>query len=84
MLIRMSTSPFATARKRSRAIFSARARSAKKVKIVGRVAKSEPLRARRPMSNASIPPEAEPKLANMPNGLRQSSEAGKVALPTPS
>ena len=31
-----------------------------------------------------MPPEAEPKLTNIPNGLRQSSDAGKVALPTPS
>ena len=30
------------------------------------------------------PPEAEPKLTNMPKGFRQSSEPGKVALPTPS
>ena len=29
-------------------------------------------------------PEALPKLTNMPSGLMQSSEAGKVALPTPS
>ncbi|MCI0467828.1 MAG: hypothetical protein L0Y57_12610 [Beijerinckiaceae bacterium] len=34
--------------------------------------------------NLTIGPEAEPKLTNIPNGRKQSSEAGKVALPTPS
>ena len=55
-----------------------------KVVRVGRVANSEPFCAKRLMLNASTAPEAEPKLANTPNGLRQSSDAGKVALPTPS
>ena len=36
------------------------------------------------MSNAAIGPDDEPKLTNMPNGFRQSSEAGKVSFPTPS
>ena len=36
------------------------------------------------MLKASIGPDAEPKLTNRPNGFRQSSEAGNVALPTPS
>ena len=36
------------------------------------------------MLKASIEPDALPKLTNMPSGLMQSSDAGKVALPTPS
>ena len=88
---RQSTADARWSRRRSRPRGRARApssraapRSARKVNSVGLVAKSEPLRPRRPRSKLSMPPEAEPKLANMPNGLRQSSEAGKVALPTPS
>src|SRR6516164_6255109 len=36
------------------------------------------------MLKASTCPEALPKLTNMPSGLRQSSDAGKVVLPMPS
>ena len=36
------------------------------------------------MSNGGTGPEALPKLAIRPSGSRQSSEAGKVSLPTPS
>ena len=36
------------------------------------------------MLNASIWPDALPKLANMPSGRMQSSEAGNVVLPMPS
>ena len=48
---------------------------------VGRVTNSEPFCA----SNAEVEgfdrrPDAEPKLANMPNGRRQSSESGESRL----
>ena len=36
------------------------------------------------MLKASTCPEADPKLTKLPRGRRQSSEAGKVAFPTPS
>ena len=36
------------------------------------------------MLKASIWPDALPKLANMPSGRMQSSEAGNVVLPMPS
>ena len=37
-----------------------------------------------PMLNASIGPDALPKIANMPSGRMQSSDAGNVVLPMPS
>ena len=78
------TLPEATIANSSRAILSSRARSAMKVNRVGRVTNSEPFCASNARLKDSIPPDAEPKLASRPNGRRQSSEAGKVALPTPS
>src|SRR5262249_12495974 len=85
------TTPRATTSNRSFAVFGKASplsalgcRGGGVVLSVGRVANSDPLVCRMLILKASIGPDAEPKLTNMPSGLIQSREAGNVALPTPS
>jgi hypothetical protein len=68
----------------SAAIASSAARDAVYVTTVGRVTYSEPFCASSSMSNGGTGPDALPKFTNMPRGLRQSSDAGNMSLPTPS
>ena len=50
--------------------------------MVGRVANSEPFCWSRPIWNGGTRPDDWPNDTHMPSGFRQSSEPGKVSLPT--
>ena len=69
-------------------ISSAIASSAGRVDVyvtsVGRVTYSEPFCVSNMTSNGGTGPDALPKTTYSPRGARQSSEAGNIALPTPS
>ena len=78
------TLPLATMANKSSAMAWVDSRLAMWVNSVGRDTYSEPLEASKPMSSGSTLPDALPKLATRPNGLRQSSDFKNVSLPTES